>query len=138
MLRKLVGRSAVQSGLFNALCLMGLRALVVVFIAMAWGLSSFHAMLSVLLGGAVCILPNGYFAWRFFKSGHNNNQPNKIVQAFYKAGIVKLLMTVGLTLIIFTECHVKILPFISGFVGATMGIWWTPLLGKFNQDARVS
>jgi len=138
MFQKLVGRSTVQSGLFDALALMGLQALVVVFVALAWGLSSFHAMLSVLLGGAVCILPNCYFAMRFFTSGQNSNEPNKIVQSFYKAGIVKLLMTAGFALIIFTELHVYILPFISGFVVATLGLWWTPLLTKFKPDARVS
>ncbi len=138
MRQKLACRSAVQAGLSNTLCLVGLQVLVVIFIALAWGFSGFYAMISALLGGAVCILPNSYFAYRFFASGRNNNEPNKIVHVFYKGEVVKLLMTAGLMLVIFIEFHVGILPFLSGFAGATMGFWLAPLLVIFKRDARVS
>ena len=138
MRQKLPCRSAVQVGLINALRLMGLQALVVIFVALAWGFSGFYAVLSALLGGAVCILPNSYFAHRFFASGRKNSEPNKIVHAFYKGELVKLLMSAGLLLIIFIEFQIKMLPFLSGFVGATMGIWLMPLLVTFKRDVRPS
>jgi len=117
---------------------MGLQALVVIFVALAWWLGSFSAMLFTLLGGAVCILPNSYFAHRFFASGSKNSEPQKVVTAFYKGEIVKLLMTVTLALIIFIEFKVKILPFISGFTGATIGLWLAPMLPAFKPSVRVA
>ena len=136
--KKPICHSTVQSGLLNAMRLMGLQAIVVIFIALVWGLSGFSAMFSTRLGGVVCILPNSYCAHRFFASGRKNKGPNKIVYAFYKGELVKLMMTAGLALIIFLAFHIKILPFLSGFIGATIGMWLAPLLAMFKRDARVS
>lgn len=138
MFQKTNYHSTVQSGLFNALGLMGVQMLVVIFVALMWGLDSFNAMLFAFLGGLVFILPNSYFAYRFFAKGRKTNQPHSIVGAFYKGEMIKLLMTAGLALAIFATMKVRILPFIVGFAAATLGLWMAPLLLTLRQDPRAA
>lgn len=104
---------------------MGIQSLVVVLISAAWGLHSFDAMSSALLGGLVSILPNMYFAYRFFASGQQSD-PKKIVRALYAGEILKLVITVVLAIGIFMLLPILLLPFLTGLVGATLGLWSAP------------
>lgn len=116
---------------------MGIQALVVVLISLAWGWHSFQCMTSSLLGGFISIAPNAYFARRFFTSG-NSSDPRKIIRTFYVGELLKLIIIVVLAIIIFTQLSVMVLPFLSGLVAATLGLWFSPLLLSFQRNARVA
>lgn len=116
---------------------MGIQALVVVLVSLAWGWHSFQCMTSSLLGGFISIAPNAYFARRFFSSG-NASDPQKIVRTFYTGELLKLVIMIVLAIIIFTQLPVLVLPFLSGLVAATFGLWFSPLLLSFQRNARVA
>lgn len=116
---------------------MGVQALIVVLIAVAWGLHSVHAMTSTLIGGFISIAPNAYFARRFFASGRSTD-PQKIVRAFYIGEVLKLVITIALVLVAITQLSILILPFLTGLVGATLGLWFAPVLASRNSRAVTS
>lgn len=104
-----------------------LQCLAVLIIAFAWGFMGFASMTSALLGGVASIVPSLYFAWRFFASG-KASEPHKIVAAFYRSELVKLLLSVVLVLGILSMVRVQMPAFLTGFIGANMGMWFAPLL----------
>lgn len=106
---------------------MGIQTLIVVLIALLWSWSRFDAMTSTLLGGAVFIVPNVFFAHRFFRSGQAAD-PKKIVRTFYVGELLKLVITIGLALLIFIEIPVLVLPFLTGLVSAALGLWFAPFI----------
>ena len=60
---------------------------------------------SALLGGAVCVLTNLYFAWLMFR--HMGSQAAKeVVRSFYKAEAMKF----GLTVVLFTLIFILVRP----------------------------
>jgi len=58
---------------------------------------------SVVLGGLVSILPNGYFAWQAFRYQGAGNA-RKVVKSFMKGEFGKL----GMTLVLFALCFALI------------------------------
>jgi len=135
--QKNVKKTVVQTGLFSAFRLMGIQSMIVVLISLAWGWHSFSALTSSLLGGAISIVPNAVFASRFFASGRSSNS-QKIVRAFYTGELIKLLITVVLVLIVLTQfSSVLILPLLTGFVAATFGLWFAPLLLSLQSKKEV-
>ena len=104
---------------------MGIQSLLVVLASLVWSLHSAQAITSSLLGGIVSIAPNAYFAYRFFASGRRGD-PQKIVRAFYAGELLKLIITVVLTVAIFVFTTVLIFPFLTGLVVATLGLWSAP------------
>ena len=50
------------------------------------------ASYSILLGGLISIVPNGYFAWKVFRFRGARNTP-LIVKSFYAGETGKLIMT---------------------------------------------
>jgi len=118
-------KTAVQAGLLSAFRLMAIQSIVVVLISAMWGLHSFDALSSALLGGVVAIVPNVYFAYRFFASGRHAD-PKKIVRTFYTGELLKLVITIVLAIGIFMLLPILLLPFLTGLVGATLGLWSAP------------
>ena len=55
---------------------------------------------SILLGGFIGIVPNGYFAWKAFRYRGARNTP-LIVKSFYAGETGKLIMTVVLFALVF-------------------------------------
>ncbi|NBS24906.1 MAG: F0F1 ATP synthase subunit I [Gammaproteobacteria bacterium] len=55
---------------------------------------------SILLGGFISIVPNGYFAWKAFRYRGARNTP-LIVKSFYAGETGKLIMTVVLFALVF-------------------------------------
>lgn len=116
---------------------MGVQSMIVVLISSAWGWYSFMALASSLLGGMISIVPNIYFASRFFASGRSSN-PQKIVRTFYLGELIKLAITVVLVLTVLTQfSSVLILPLLTGFVAATLGLWFAPLLVSLQTKKEV-
>lgn len=133
-----IKKSTVQAGLFSAFRLMGIQSMIVVLISLAWGWYSFIALASSLLGGVISIVPNIYFASRFFASGRSSN-PQKIVRTFYLGEVLKLGITVSLVLVGITQfSSVLILPLLTGFVAATLGLWFAPLLVFLQNNKKVA
>jgi ATP synthase protein I len=57
--------------------------------------------LSLLLGGAVCTLANGVFAWWVFRR-YRAQDPGSLVMRFYGAEFVKIVLILGLFATAFT------------------------------------
>ena len=106
---------------------MGFQTLVVVLVAVAWGWSSFEAMIAALLGGVISILPGLFFALRFFSRASVSN-PRKIVGTFYRGEFLKLLITAVLLLLVLLKMSLPVFPLFSGFLAATLGLWFAPVL----------
>ena len=58
------------------------------------------ASYSILLGGLISIVPNGYFAWKVFRFSGARNTP-LIVKSFYAGETGKLIMTGVLFALVF-------------------------------------
>ena len=116
---------------------MGVQMALVLIVSLVWGWSSYATMISSLLGGLVSVLPNAYFARRFFASGHAKD-PKKVVHAFYLGQLLKFLMTAGLAVLIFTQLTVAIIPFLAGFGAATLGLWFAPAVASLQRNFRAT
>lgn len=82
---------------------------------------------SMLLGGLVSAVPNRYFAQVLFRH-HGAQASKKIVNSFYKAEALKLVITFCLFGLIFK--YYKVVPwiFFTGFIVTQMMFWFTPLI----------
>ena len=129
MRQESVKSSATLLARHTAYRLVGLQALVVVFIAAGWLFGGLREALSALLGGAACVLPSLYFARRLFATT-SARDAKKIVKAFYLGEIVKLALSAVLVVLIVMFIPVVILPLITGFIGAQLGFWLAPLVTK--------
>lgn len=112
----------------QALNLVALQLLVVVVITLIWLVNSWIAAVSALLGGLSVVLPNLYFAFRFFATTQAR-QVNRIIRAFYWGELTKIVMT-GILVIIFAKFfpNLNFPAFFSSFACACLGFWLAPLL----------
>jgi ATP synthase protein I len=69
-------------------------ATTVITAAIAGLLGGMPALLSALLGGLCCVVPNGLFAFRLFVSAQKPNGPNPIT--FFIGEFIKIALTVAL------------------------------------------
>lgn len=89
-----------------------------------------NVALSSVLGGLVCLLPNLYFAWRLF-SVKGARSSREIAKAFYKGEAGKLLLTVLLFALVFSQIKpLSVVALFSGFVAVQMMNWVVPLLWR--------
>jgi len=65
--------------------------------------------LSVLIGGAVCMLANSIFAYWVFRE-YRAQEPGSLVARFYAAEAIKLFLVLGLFTIAFTASDSLSLP----------------------------
>ena len=78
---------------------------------------------SAWLGGAICVIPSAYLAFRMLAT-RGSGQPRKMLNATYLGEAGKLVLTVALFAIIFIA--VKPLSpgaLIAGFIAAQSSIW---------------
>jgi len=113
---------------------LALQGIMVVVVSALWYWQSPQAGLSALMGGVASVIPSAVFAFLFF-ARQNKRSAQKVVGAFYGGELLKLLLSVALIIIILRGMQVEFLPFLTGFVGAHMGIWLAPLLAS---KARVT
>lgn len=115
----------------QAFRLLAMQGLMVTLLAVVWGLISNQLLIgaSVLLGGIAYILPNFYFAYRFFSRMHAR-EARQILSTFYWEEFVKIVMNITLLLMILWLLPVLILPLFAGFLGAYLGLWLAPLFAR--------
>ena len=82
---------------------------------------------SVLLGGAVCVLPQYLFARRVF-SYYRASAPARLIRNFYWGEIMKLLLTAVLFVLVISLVPVKIGAVLIGFISAQLVFWIMPLV----------
>jgi F0F1-type ATP synthase assembly protein I len=108
---------------------------IVLVIAILFGVFSGHLMtlISVILGGLCNILPNLYFAFRFF-ANVQKSEPRQVLRSFYWEEFCKLALSIAsLLLILCYVPNVTILALFAGFLGAHLGLWILPFQKKPNS-----
>src|SRR5262249_25602252 len=89
---------------------------------------------SVLLGGAISILPNALFA-RWWFAYFKAKAANRLVGKFYVGEVIKLVLTVLLFIIVLTFISwVNILAYLLGFLMAQIVFWIGPVL-QLSRDS---
>ena len=119
----------------NAYRVIGFQFLFAVILVLCWSFVSLFFATSAMLGALVCILPNLYFAYRFFARARGKT-PRQIVKTFYASELVKLCMSGILIAFVLAQVKVALLAFFTGFFGAHMGFWLAPLIA--GTGTRVS
>ena len=117
-----------KQGIQGAKCLFKVQVFVVLAASgVVWLVYGLHSASSMLIGGLVSAVPNLYFARVLFRY-HGAQSAKKIVNSFYKAEAIKLLLTFSLFAIIFKFLNIVPLVFFAGFIVAQMMFWFAPLL----------
>ncbi|WP_280552590.1 ATP synthase subunit I [Halomonas sp. 25-S5] len=93
----------------------------------AW-LGGVPVAMSALLGGAVALLPNAYFAWRMFRY-QGARYTKQIVNSFYKAESGKFGLTAALFILVFISVPPSNPAFFFGaYVVTLFAHWLSPWL----------
>lgn len=116
--------------------LIRLQAVVVIVITWYWWVQGATDGLSALLGGAACVLPNLYFAWRLF-SITSSRATKRIIIDFFLGELIKLALSSVLVILIIVFIPVSIVPFTIGFVGAQFGFLFAPLEILWSRSNKV-
>ena len=89
---------------------------------------------SALLGGLVCIIPNAYFAVKLFKY-QGARAAKQIVNSFYKAEALKIILSIVLFTAVFTLCKITPLAFFASYILVLMTHWFAPwiIVNKQNR-----
>ena len=83
--------------------------------------------LSLAGGGLAIIFPTIYFAVKiFYKIQYKDSKTH--LYHFYGGQIVKLLLSIGLSLFMLIGLHLTLIPFIIGFLSAQLSIFLMPVL----------
>jgi ATP synthase protein I len=94
---------------------------------------------SILLGGFISIVPNGYFAWKAFRYRGARNTP-LIVKSFYAGETGKLIMTGVLFAVVFAGIRPidELAIIVSFIVSIIVGLLATAWVGVTWQKRRKS
>jgi len=125
----------------KALVKLGIRRLLLVqlgitiILALLFALvMSLNAACSALLGGLVCIIPNAYFASKLFQF-HGARAAKQIVNSFYKAEALKIIVSIILFTAVFVLCRITPLAFFASYIIVMMTHWFAPwiIVNKQNR-----
>jgi ATP synthase protein I len=94
---------------------------------------------SILLGGFISIVPNGYFAWKAFRYRGARNTP-LIVKSFYAGETGKLIMTGVLFAAVFAGIRPidELAIIVSFIVSIIVGLLATARVSVTGQKSRKS
>ncbi len=94
---------------------------------------------SILLGGFISIVPNGYFAWKAFRYRGARNTP-LIVKSFYAGETGKLIMTGVLFAVVFAGVRPidELAIIVSFIVSIIVGLLATAWVSVTGQKSRKS
>lgn len=81
---------------------------------------------SFFWGGAICIVPNIYFAYKLFAQT-GATAARQIVASFYLSEVVKFIITIALFFIAFKYFHTNKLAIFVGYIVAQITFWFTAL-----------
>lgn len=127
-----------RQGLQGAQRLIACQVVITILLAtIAILLSGTLAMVSVLLGGLVSIVPNAYFARKMFQY-QGAREAKQIVSSFYKGEAMKIVLSIALFAIVFK--YFKIVPwmFFAVYITVQMVIWFAPLIFNNNRNRPES
>lgn len=93
-----------------------------------------NAGVSALLGGAVCIIPNAYFASKLFKY-QGARAAKQIVNSFYKGEALKIILSIFLFTAVFLLYRITPLAFFLSYILVLMTHWFAPwiIVNKQNR-----
>lgn len=109
----------------NAYRLIAIQASLILILSLLFLLASIKAAYSVFLGGACCVLPSIYFAFKLFKY-IGARMAKKAIAAFYLGEVVKLIMVAVLSVLVFKFVAILPLYFFIGFIVAQFVFWIAP------------
>ncbi len=107
------------------------ESLVIAILAVFSLLKSLSIAVSFGLGGMAALLPQWYFAWRFFQHG-SARAANLIIRSFYRGEIFKLILIGLLTISFWKVFNPLPLPFLIGLMMAQMGVFLTPWVNRLT------
>ena len=81
---------------------------------------------SVLLGAAICIVPNSLFIWQIF-ANTGAKQSKQVISGFFKAEVSKIVLTVGLFYGVMKTIPVVVAPMILTYVAMYLFFSLAPL-----------
>ncbi|KPJ68127.1 MAG: hypothetical protein AMJ43_01615 [Coxiella sp. DG_40] len=111
-----------------------LQILVVAILFFYWWLfRGVNYGFATILGGLTCIIPSLYFINKVFSDSERTFQ--KITVDFYFGEFFKLFSSAVFLVLILKFTPVKLIPTITGYIGAYMSVWLAPLLSliKINK-----
>lgn len=120
--------SALQSTRLKAYRLLGAPTILVVvtsFVLLIF--TGINAGYSALLGGLGWALPNFYFASKIFAKSQAKTSKT-ILGRFYRAELVKLLLTAIYFVLVVKFIPVSILTFLLTFLGAQLAFWLATII----------
>jgi ATP synthase protein I len=86
-------------------------------------------MYSIILGGAICVIPNLLFAWRFF--AHSGSQAiQQVARAFYLGEMGKFVLTIAMLFASMALLDVSIPALLLAFILTQQIFWLAPLFFK--------
>lgn len=103
---------------------------VVILVAGILSLSGFNRLAySLLLGSLTCIIPASCFALTFFAYS-GARAARQIVRSFYRAELLKWLLTAILFALVFKYIPVEPVTYFVSFIGTQTLFWLLPLLQR--------
>jgi F0F1-type ATP synthase assembly protein I len=96
-------------------------AIVVIIGLLAWLFSGAHIAYSIVLGGAIWALPNGYMAFKLFHRIETNAK--RFVAVFYTTEFLKLLFIAVLFITVVKLLSVNLAGMLAGYVCAQVAFW---------------
>lgn len=101
-------------------------------VALLWLISGVENMMAALMGGLAVIVPNWIFA-KIFLGQADSTDSARIVRVFYIGELIKLLISVLLMLILLLVLKAAVLPILTGFLAAHLGIFPMSIFRKADQ-----
>lgn len=101
------------------------QALTTLAMSLMWLLDSTVASASSLIGGLVCIIPNGVFVLHTHRHG-GAQSAKKIMTTYYQGEALKMLLTAGLFASVFIFLSVQFLPLFTTFTACLLSF---PIVG---------
>lgn len=92
-----------------------------------------YAAWSAWVAGMICVLVNGYFAWRVF-THTGARAADRIVKNFYRGEVVKLLLTALLIFIAIKWLGIAPLPFFVSFAFTQLAFWFVLVVFKPESE----
>ncbi len=123
----------VRQGYFRFLILQIALLFIVAFVS--WAARGKEAFISSILAGVVFLLPNVYFAYKFFRH-RGALMAKKIINAFYMGEAVKFILTVILFSLVFALYQVKPWPFFITYIVLQGAHWLSPLFINHRRHKR--
>lgn len=111
------------------------QIVLVLLLACGWGFANQAVIPSILVGGVICIVPNLFFAHRFFSTKHRL-RPAQILISFYVGELVKMLLSALLIVLAVMYLKMQLLPTVLSYFVANLAFWMAPAM-VLKKTVRV-